>query len=63
MINKSVLNNAFEKTVPLSLHNVNLFKDKTINFSLIGGLKDAKQTIIETIIWPSIVSLNCIQLE
>ncbi|VVC44744.1 ATPase, AAA-type, core,ATPase, AAA-type, conserved site,Peroxisome biogenesis factor 1, N-terminal [Cinara cedri] len=56
LIIKSVLNNAFEKTVPLSLHNVGLFKDKTINFSLIGGLKDAKQTIIETIIWPSIHS-------
>lgn len=58
-LNKTVLTDVFEKTVPLSLHNVKLFKEKTINFLLVGGLKEAKQSITETIIWPSLVSLNC----
>ncbi|XP_027844705.2 peroxisome biogenesis factor 1 [Aphis gossypii] len=55
-LNKTVLTDVFEKTVPLSLHNVKLFKEKTINFSLVGGLKEAKQSITETIIWPSLHS-------
>jgi len=55
-LNTTVLTDVFEKTVPLSLHNVKLFKEKNINFSLVGGLKEAKQSIIETIIWPSLVS-------
>jgi len=58
-LNKTILTDVFEKTIPLSLHNVKLFKEKTINFSLVGGLKKAKQSITETIIWPSLVSLNC----
>lgn len=56
MLSKTILSNVFEKTVPLSLHNVKLFKEKKINFSSVGGLKDAKQTITEIIIWPSVVS-------
>lgn len=56
MLSKTVLTNVFEKTVPLSLHNVKFFKEKKINFSSVGGLKDAKQTITEIVIWPSVVS-------
>ncbi|XP_015379787.1 PREDICTED: peroxisome biogenesis factor 1 isoform X2 [Diuraphis noxia] len=55
-LNKTVLTDVIEKSVPLSLHNVKLFKEKNINFSLVGGLKEAKQSIIETIIWPSLHS-------
>jgi len=58
-LNKTILTDVFEKTVPLSLHNVKLFKEKNVNFSSVGGLKEAKQSITETIIWPSLVSLNC----
>lgn len=60
MLNKTVLTNVLEKSIPLSLHNVKLLKENNLNFSLVGGLKEAKQTIIETIIWPSIVSLSYI---
>ncbi|XP_060858422.1 peroxisomal ATPase PEX1 isoform X1 [Metopolophium dirhodum] len=55
-LNKTILTDVFEKTVPLSLHNVKLFKEKNINFSQVGGLKEAKQSITETIIWPSLYS-------
>ncbi|XP_025196709.1 peroxisome biogenesis factor 1 [Melanaphis sacchari] len=55
-LNKTVLTDIFEKTVPLSLHNVKLFKEKNVNFSLVGGLKEAKQSITEIIIWPSLHS-------
>lgn len=56
ILNKSVLNDVFENTIPLSLHNVKLYKEKKINFSSVGGLKEVKQIITETIIWPSLVS-------
>lgn len=56
ILNKSILTEVFEKTVPLSLHNVKLYKEKKINFSSVGGLKEAKQIITETIIWPSLVN-------
>ncbi|XP_060847155.1 peroxisomal ATPase PEX1 [Rhopalosiphum padi] len=55
-LNKTILTDVFEKTVPLSLHNVKLFKEKNVNFSSVGGLKEAKQSITETIIWPSLYS-------
>jgi ATP-dependent 26S proteasome regulatory subunit len=55
-LNKSVITDVFEKTIPLSLHNVKLYKEKNINFSSVGGLKEVKQIITETIIWPSLVS-------
>jgi len=57
-LDKTILTDVFEKTVPLSLHNVKLFKEKNINFSQVGGLEKAKRSITETIIWPSLVSLN-----
>ncbi|XP_050529647.1 peroxisome biogenesis factor 1 isoform X2 [Daktulosphaira vitifoliae] len=55
-LNKTILTDIFEKTVPLSLHNVKLFKENKINYSLVGGLIEAKQILTETIIWPSIHS-------
>lgn len=58
MLSKTILTNVFEKSIPLSLHNVKLLKEKKINFSLVGGLEEVKQTIIETVIWPSLVILN-----
>lgn len=61
-LNKDVLTDVLEKTIPLSLHNVKLLKEKNVNFSVVGGLSEAKQSITETIIWPSLVSLNCILL-
>lgn len=51
-----MLDDVFEKIVPLSLCDMNFHKEKQLNFSCIGGLSNAKQTIIETIIWPSKVS-------
>uniref|UniRef100_A0A2S2RAG7 Peroxisome biogenesis factor 1 n=3 Tax=Sipha flava TaxID=143950 RepID=A0A2S2RAG7_9HEMI len=54
ILNKSVITDVFEKTIPLSLHNVKLYKEKNINFSSVGGLKEVKQIITETIIWPSL---------
>lgn len=59
-LTKAVLTSAYDKTVPLSLHNAKLFKENKIDFSFVGGLKEAKQIIIETIIWPSLVSLICV---
>jgi len=59
-LTKSILTKVFEKNVPLSLCNAKLYKEKELNFSFVGGLKEAKQTLIESIIWPSVVSLNCV---
>lgn len=56
ILKKCILTNVLENTVPLSMHNLKLFKEKQFNFSLVGGLKEAKQIITETIIWPSVVS-------
>lgn len=55
-MDKTILTDIFEKTVPLSLHNVKLFKENKLNYSLVGGLVEAKQILTETIIWPSVVS-------
>ncbi|XP_050439980.1 uncharacterized protein LOC126845364 [Adelges cooleyi] len=55
-LNRTVLTNVFEEIVPLSLHNIKLLKENTLNFSTVGGLKEAKQKITETIIWPSLHS-------
>lgn len=59
-LTEAVLTSTFDKIVPLSLHNVKLFKENKLDFSFVGGLKEAKQIIIETIIWPSLVSLICV---
>lgn len=55
MLNKTILTNVFEKSVPLALHNTKLLKENKFNFSLVGGLEEVKQIIIETVIWPSLV--------
>jgi len=56
ILNKKILNNVFEKNVPLSLCSMKFQKEKQFNFSSIGGLTKAKQIITETIMWPSLVS-------
>lgn len=62
ILKKNVLTHVLENTVPLSMTNLKLVKEKQFNFSLVGGLKEAKQIITETIIWPSLVSLLCVML-
>ena len=44
---------ALEGFVPLSLRGLPLHTAGTINFSCIGGLEEAKQTLTETLLWPS----------
>lgn len=57
ILKKNILTDVLENTVPLSLHNLKLYKEKQFNFSLVGGLQEAKQIITEIIIWPSVVNL------
>lgn len=47
---------ALQGFVPLSLQGLSLHSSGSIDFSSVGGLKEAKQTLKETLLWPSKVN-------
>lgn len=44
---------ALKDFTPLALRNVNLHKPKNIGWDRIGGLKDVKQILVDTIMLPA----------
>lgn len=44
---------ALKDFTPLALRNVNLHKPKDIGWDRIGGLKDVKQILVDTIMLPA----------
>ena len=49
---------ALEGFVPVSLRGLPLHSAGSVDFSHIGGLQDVKETLTETLSWPSKVSIN-----
>lgn len=47
---------ALQGFVPLSLQGLSLHSSGSVDFSSVGGLKEAKQTLKETLLWPSKVN-------
>ena len=51
---------SLEGYVPAALRGLNVHLGKEAGFESVGGLEEAKQTLRETLLWPSKVETSCI---
>ena len=60
LLNMDNLLDAFEGYVPVALRGMSLNKSNSVDFTHVGGMKEAKKILTEFILWPSKVrSFHC----